>query len=194
MLPVLLLFCSVLIFRLVPALAGGELERTMTGISPLFAFALCGGLFFPRKWALPLSVGLVLLPHFIINATKGFPVIHPYAAVIVACVVLSVIAGIAVRKKATLARVVGLSVLSTVLFHLLSNTVSFFMDPGYTRTLSGWFQAQTTGLPEFQPQTWVFSLKQLLADAGFTALFYFAMRARPAAPAPVPAAAPALTH
>jgi hypothetical protein len=81
-----------------------------------------------------------------------------------------------------------------VLFHLVSNTVSFFIDPGYAKTLAGWWQCQTVGLPHFSPPTWVFTARQLVGDLAFTGLFFAAFRhslpqGTPAAsrPAAVPA-------
>jgi hypothetical protein len=78
-----------------------------------------------------------------------------------------------------------------VLFHLVSNTVSFFLDPGYAKTIAGWWQCQTVGLPGFTP-TWVFTLKQIIGDLVFTAAFYAAFRQSLPQRNPAPAGAPAI--
>lgn len=175
MLPAVILLLSIVFFRVAPWLSGSEAVRSLAGYSPIMAFALCGGAFLPRKWALWFPAGAVIATHVVINLVKGEPVFHPYLALTIVSVVAITAVGIAVSKKASLAVILGASLLSTVLFHFVSNTVSFFMDPGYAKTLEGWWQSQTTGLPGFLP-TWVFTLRQLGVALGFTALFYAAFR------------------
>ena len=176
MLPAIVLLAAIILFRIAPWLGGSDVLRAVGGISPLMAFALCGGVFLPRKWALWFPVAAVAITHGAINLIAGEPVFHVYAVVVAVSVVVVAAAGVAVKKKASLAVLLGISVLSTVLFHLVSNTVSFFLDPGYAKTFAGWWQCQTTGLPQYSPQTWVFSLRQLVANLAFTALFYAAFR------------------
>ncbi|HWB04378.1 MAG TPA: DUF6580 family putative transport protein [Verrucomicrobiales bacterium] len=195
MLPAIILLASIVLFRIAPWLSGNDMVRDLAGYSPLMAFALCGGVFLPRKWALWLPVSAVAITHVVINVIDGQPILHPYFVLTAVAVVVVTAAGIAVSKKASLAVVLGASLLSTVLFHLVSNTVSFFIDPGYAKTLAGWWQCQTTGLPGYLP-TWVFTLRQLGVALGFTALFYAAFRQAlprtgiaPASGHPAPAAA-----
>ncbi len=188
MIPVVLLLLSVLLFRVAPPFAGAESWAAMAGFSPLLALSLCGGAFFPKKWAVGAGIAAVLVPHVVINMVQGFPVFHPYAVALVVCVAAVAAVGVAVGTKASVAVFLGASLFSTVLFHLVTNTVSFLVDPGYTAAgFSGWFQAQTTGLPGFTP-TWVFTLKQLAGDLLFTTAFVLACRPR-AATAPAEVAA-----
>jgi hypothetical protein len=62
-----------------------------------------------------------------------------------------------------------------LLFYLVSNSVSWMVNPAYTKTIAGWVQALTVGLPGFPP-TWVFGLKSLLGTGLFTGLFAGAMK------------------
>ena len=188
MLPVLLLAFSVILFRIAPTLAGPEWERAMGGWSPLLALALCGGAFFPRRWAIAAGMGAVLVPHFFVNFSHGFPLWDSNLLLLVTAVATVAALGMAVGKKASVVVFLGASLFSTVLFHLVSNTVSFWAEPAYLRTWSGWLQAQTTGLPQYSPQTWVFSARQLAGDLLFTAAFVLACRPQGLA-APQPHAA-----
>ena len=176
MLPAVILLAAIILFRIAPWLAGGSAVSDFAGVSPLMAFALCGGLFLPKKWALWFPLAAVVITHAIINAVAGEPVIHIYAVVTAVSVAAVAAAGVAVKKKPSIAVVLGASFLSTVLFHLVSNTVSFFIDPGYAKSLAGWWQCQTVGLPEYSPQTWVFTARQIAGDLAFSALFYAAFR------------------
>lgn len=175
MIPVLLLLVSVVLFRIAPSLGGPEVVRAMAGWSPLMALALCGAAFFPRRWALVAGLGAVVVPHFVINALQGYPLWHAHLPTLILAVVAVSALGVAVGKKAPVAVFAGASFLSTVLFHLVTNTVSFFLEPAYAPTLAGWLQCQTTGLPGYPP-TWLFSVKQLAGDLLFTLAFVWACR------------------
>jgi hypothetical protein len=176
MLAAVILLIAVVFFRLAPWLAGNETVQAMAGFTPLMAFALCGGAFLPKRIALWLPVAAVVLTHGIINAIDGQPFLHAYGLVTAAAVVAVSIAGVVIKKKASAAVLFGTCFASTVLFYLMSNTVSFFMDPAYAKTAGGWWQAITVGRPEFAPQTWVFLVRQMTGDLVFTALFYAAFR------------------
>ena len=62
-----------------------------------------------------------------------------------------------------------------LLFYLVSNSVSWMVNPAYAKTIAGWVQALTVGLPGFPP-TWMFGLKTLLGTGLFTGLFAGAMK------------------
>jgi len=176
MLPAVILLAAIVFFRLAPWLAGNEMVQAAAGFTPLMAYALCGGAFLPKRIALWFPVVAVVLTHGVINAVDGKPFIHAYGLVTAAAVVAVSVLGVVIKKKATAAVLFGTCLASTVLFYLVSNTVSFFMDPAYAKTAGGWWQAITVGRPEFSPQAWVFLARQLTGDLVFTALFYAAFR------------------
>jgi hypothetical protein len=188
MAPILILLASIALCRTAPWFISSDAVSSLAGWAPLMGFALCGGAFLPRKAALWLPACAVLLCGVIINILSGFPAVSSHSIVVAACAVAVAAAGAALKKRVSFAALMGTSILSTVLFHLVSNTVSFFTDPGYVKTLTGWWQCQTTGLPAFTP-TWVFTLRQLTGDLIFTALFYACCRGT--FPVPGLSAAPA---
>lgn len=175
MLPAVILLLSVIAFRIAPWAGGNETVQEIAGFSPLMAFALCGGIFLPKRLAFWFPVAAVVTTHVVINLFAGQPVVHWYAVLTAVSVAIAAVAGAAIKKKASVAVVVSASLLSTVLFHLVSNTVSFFLEGSYARSVAGWWQCQTVGLPGFLP-TWVFTLRQLCGDVVFTLLFYTAFR------------------
>ncbi len=189
MLPVLVLSFSILLFRLVPALSQSEWVRMISGFSPWLAFAFTGSLFLPRKWALPASLALVIIPHCAINAAHGYSLWSADLALLIAALLGSAWLGHRLRGRATALSATGTAIALSLAFHFVANSVSFFTVPGYSQTLSGFIQAHTTGIPTFTP-TWVFTLKGVLGDAIFTVLFFAIMRphlsARASAAAPLP--------
>ncbi|MES2707728.1 MAG: DUF6580 family putative transport protein [Verrucomicrobiota bacterium] len=194
MIPALLLLISALsliFFRVFPSFGGPELVRVMAGFSPLMALALCGGAFFPRRSGLLIGMAAVIVPHFIINAVQGYPLWDVNLPALLVVVAAVAVVGKAVGAKAPVAVLLGASLLSTVLFHLVTNTVSFFTVAGYAPTFAGWLQAQTTGLPQYPP-TWLFSVKQLAGDLFFTMAFTVLCRRPSAGETESAAAAPAV--
>ena len=176
MAPILLLLVSIALFRTAPWLSGEETVRDFAGWAPVMGFALCGGAFLPRHLALWLPAVAILLSGAVVNTLTGWPLVNVFSIVVAVSSVAVAAAGAAIKKKASLAALLGTSILCTVLFHLVSNTVSFFIDPGYAKTLAGWWQCQTIGLPQYAPQTWVFTVRQICGDLAFTAVFYAAFR------------------
>ncbi len=191
MIPAVFLLVAVILFRLAPWLAGKEAVQAVAGFTPLMAYALCGGAFLPKRLALWFPAVAVVLTHGAINAVDGQPFLHVSGLFVVAAVVLVSAAGVVIKKKASAAVLFGTCFASTVLFYLMSNTVSFFMDPGYAKSAAGWWQAITTGRPEFSPQTWMFLIRQLAGDLIFTALFYAIFRQSLPQTASLPAGTPA---
>ena len=78
-------------------------------------------------------------------------------------------------KRRSYGRVFLGTLVGALLFYLVSNTVSWMANPAYAKTIAGWVQALTIGLPGFPP-TWVFGLKTLLGTGLFTGLFAGAMK------------------
>lgn len=62
-----------------------------------------------------------------------------------------------------------------MLFYLVTNTFAWLTMPAYAKTLAGWIQALTVGLPGF-PQTWEFFRNTLSSGGLFTGLFVGAMK------------------
>ena len=78
-------------------------------------------------------------------------------------------------KRRSYGRVFLGTLLGALLFYLVSNTVSWMVNPAYAKPIAGWVPALTVGLPGFPP-TWVFGLKSLLGTGLYTGLFAGAMK------------------
>lgn len=81
------------------------------------------------------------------------------------------------RGENRLFRLVAGGLLGSVIFYLVTNSLSWlinpFHNPEYTRTIAGWIQALTRGAGDW-PATWEFFRNSLLSSALFTALFGWA--------------------
>jgi hypothetical protein len=69
------------------------------------------------------------------------------------------------------------SIAASLIFYVVTNSVSWIYDPGYAKNFAGWLQALTTGLPAYSATpTWMFFRNSLLSDLFFTCLFVLCMQ------------------
>lgn len=157
------------------------LPEKLKNFSAAYAIAFCAGVYFPGrlKWILPLATLLVLdfalnVLYYKVDPISGYTLfkIAAYAGIIWL--------GTQVAARASWWKLLGGGVVGALLFYLVTNTASWMFDPGYPKTLSGLFQALTTGLPGYPP-TWLFLKNTLLSGGLFTGLFAGVMKMTEAA-------------
>lgn len=151
--------------------------------SAAYGLAFCAGVYFPGRlgWWLPLTVLLVtdILKNIFQYHTAA---VSPYMLVNYVSYAAIIWLGRRFSARASWLKLVGGGLLGAVLFYLLTNTAAWLQDPGYAKTLAGWIQALTLGLPGF-PHTWEFFRNSLLSGGLFTGLFAGAMKLSEAAEA-----------
>jgi len=144
--------------------------------SAAYALAFCAGVYFPRQlaWWLPMSAflatdGLMNVWYYQVAPLSPYMLVNygSYAAII----------GIGkwFSARASWFKLVSGSLLGAILFYLVTNTSAWLQNPEYAKTLAGWIQALTVGIPRFPP-TWMFFWKTLLSTGLFTGLFVGAMK------------------
>ncbi len=151
--------------------------------SAAYALAFCAGLYFPGAlaWWLPLGVMLVTdlglnawyASHGVANVFSPLSLLSQLGSYVGYVVLIGL--GRRFKPRDSGVRLLGGGILGALVFYLITNTTSWLSDPGYAKTLAGWIQALTTGLPGL-PSTWTFFLKTLLSGGLFTALFVGAMK------------------
>ena len=144
--------------------------------SAAYALVFCAGVFFPRRlaWWLPL---LTLLATDVLMNVFYYRVapVSAYMLINYATYVAIIGIGRGFSARASWLKLMGGSLIGAVLFYLVTNTSAWVQNPEYTKTLAGWIQALTTGIPGYPP-TWMFFWKTLLSTGLFTGLFVGAMR------------------
>jgi hypothetical protein len=177
MLPASLLILAVVIFRCAVGASGDETLRAWANFSPLAAMALCSGAIFPKKWALVVPLAAQLLSDLGLSlVAPNYVFSWSYSLILVVAYATVVAVGWAVRAKYSPLKLLGASIIGTLLFYVITNTTSFWTDPGYAKTFSGWVQALTLGLPGYPP-TYVFLFKSLAGDLLFTTLILLSVGA-----------------
>ena len=156
--------------------------------SAAYALVFCTAVYLPRKLAWWLPLGTMLATDLLLNlhyrrlyeadpAAYAAPMefFNPYLIANYLSYALMIWLGTRFNPRAHWLKVVGGGVVGAFLFYLISNTASWLQLPGYAKTLSGWLQALTVGLPGFPP-TWTFLFKTLLSGGLFAGLFVGAMK------------------
>lgn len=174
MLPASFLILAVVIFRCAVGASDDAMLRALGNFSPLAAIALCSGAVFPRKWAVVVPVAAQIISDAALHILKPHPFSTSFSLVLLFTYLVLIALGFAVRKGLSFGKLIGASVLGTILFYLITNTASFFYDQGYAKTFGGWIQALTTGIPGFPP-TYVFLWKSLAGNLLFTTLIAMAV-------------------
>ena len=144
--------------------------------SAAHALLFCAAFWLPgwMGWVLPLATIIVtdiLLNVFAYDVT----VLDPRLVTNWMILALFVILAKWLARRRSYGRVFLGTLFGALLFYLVSNSVSWMVNPAYAKTIAGWVQALTVGLPGFPP-TWMFGLKTLLGTGLFTGLFAGAMK------------------
>ena len=172
---ILLTIAAVVVFRLIGPLGGSELTILLANISPLAAVIVTGAIYLPRRAAFIVPFGALFISTVAVNIVKGWPVLDPFTLGAVGAFALLFALGWSVRGTRRVPVVFGVSIAGTLIFYLLTNSMSFAFEPGYPKNLSGWIQALTVGLPlPGAPPTWAFLLRSLAGDVFFTTLMVLA--------------------
>lgn len=158
-------------------------NSSLPGFSAAYALAFCAGVYLrgAMAWWLPLAVmaatdtGLSL---FYYHVSPWRPELLLNYAIYAGLIAMGKWFG----KGAAFWKLLFGGVLGAAIFYLVTNTLSWLMDPHYSKTLVGWIQALFTGLPGYPP-SWEFFRNTLLSGGLFTALFAGAAKATEESPA-----------
>jgi hypothetical protein len=177
----LLLLAAITLYRLCVGFHGHL--PWLENFAPVAAVALCGGIYLPRRLAVLVPLGALLISDIALNWHYNAALVSGEMVSRYVALAATVGIGYALRNRATLSTVLPASVGGSVFFYAVTNTSSWLTHPAYAKTLAGWAQALTMGLPGYAP-TWMFFRSSLISDVAFTALFFLCMAATEA-PAPV---------
>ena len=159
----------------------GNLEPLLPyNFSAAHALLFCAAFWLPGwlGWVLPMATIIVtdlLLNSFVYKE----PLLLQSSIPIWITLGIFVVLAKWLAKRRSYGRVFLGTLIGTLLFYLVSNTMAWFGNPAYVKSFAGWIQALTVGLPGFPP-TWFFGLKSLLGTSLFTGLFAGAMKIREA--------------
>jgi len=169
---VLLVFVAVLLRIATGILVQSGSATWLSNFAPLAALALCGAVYFPAKYKFTVPLLALLFSDIVLNWYYSAPLLHPLivgrylALVAVGCL------GLLLHNRASLKTLLPASMAGSLIFFVISNAFSWLSDPGYVKSLAGFIQALTVGLPAYSATpTWMFFRNSLVSDLVFTGLF-----------------------
>lgn len=140
-------------------------HQVLSGLSnftPMLAFAFAGSIVLPKSlpwWSwffILLGVDMISLGwDQSIGSGEGLLAYTFYA--------LAAWMGSGMRGNTSVVETLIGTLACSVLFYILTNSFSWWTDAAYSKNISGWVQALTTGIPGYAP-TWVFFRNSLTAD------------------------------
>jgi hypothetical protein len=177
MIPALLLIISAVAFRIATGFFGQHSPSIgWLNFAPVAAIALCAAAYFPRKYKFSVPMIALLISDIVLNFHYGFSLISPFVLshylgfAIIGCL------GLLLQSRASWKTLLPASVVASLIFYVVTNSVSWIYDPGYAKNFAGLIQCLTVGLPQYSATpTWMFFRNSLVSDLLFTSFFVLCM-------------------
>ncbi len=176
MIPALFLVLAAVIFRVASAVVvqqGGA--GWLSNFAPLAAIALCGAIYFPRKYKFALPLAALLVSDLALDFYYGASLADPLILCRYVAFALVGLLGLAISRRASLKTIIPASLAGSTIFYVITNFFSWLTDPGYVKNFAGLVQALTVGLPQYAAPTWMFFRNSLVSDLFFSVLFVACM-------------------
>ena len=178
MIPALLLIISAVVFRIATGFFGHSDSIGWLNFAPIAAIALCAAAYFPRKYKFSVPMIALLISDIVLNVHYGFSLVSPFVLshyvgfAIIGCL------GLLLQSRASWKTLLPASVAASLIFYVVTNSVSWIYDPGYAKNFAGLIQALTVGLPQYSATpSWMFFRNSLVSDLVFTCLFVVCINA-----------------
>jgi hypothetical protein len=177
MLPALLLIVVAVAYRIVTGLAITSGATWLSNFAPLAAMALCAAAYFPKRYKFTVPMIALLISDVVLNMHYGFSLFSPFVASHYLGFALVGGLGLFLQNRASLKTLLPASIAASLIFYVVTNTVSWAFDPGYVKNFGGLLQALTVGVPAYSATpTWMFFRNSILSDLLFTGLFVLCMK------------------
>ena len=176
MIPAFLLIVAAVAYRIVTGLAITSGTTWLSNFAPMAAIALCAAAYFPAKYRFSVPMIALLVSDVVLNAFYRFSLLSPFVVSHYIGFALVGALGLLLRNRASLKTLLPASIAASVIFYVVTSTVSWLFDPGYLKNVAGLFQSLTVGLPAYSATpSWMFFRNSVLSDLLFTGLFVLCM-------------------
>ncbi|MCX7722218.1 MAG: hypothetical protein N2379_04050 [Verrucomicrobiae bacterium] len=139
--------------------------------SAAYALAFCAGVYLPGAMAWYLPLGAMVATDALLNVFWYDAAIFDARMMLKTATFAGLIGlGRLFSPRHSWLKLLGGGLLGAVLFYIVTNFISWLVDPGYAKTLSGLIQALTIGLPNYPP-AWEFFRNTIASGGLFTGLF-----------------------
>jgi hypothetical protein len=180
MIPALVLVFLAVVYRILTAIVvqGGG-SAWLSNFAPLAAIALCGAVYFPRKYKFTVPLAALLISDVALDFYYGASLFDPLIFCRYFAFALVGVLGLALSSRPSLKTLIPASLAGSAIFYAITNAFSWLTDPGYLKNFGGLIQALTVGLPQYgSTPTWMFFRNSLVSDLLFTVVFVACMSYR----------------
>jgi hypothetical protein len=180
MIPALVLVFLAVVYRILTAIVvqGGG-SAWLSNFAPLAAIALCGAVYFPRKYKFTVPLAALLISDVALDFYYGASLFDPLIFCRYFAFALVGVLGLALSSRPSLKTLIPASLAGSAIFYAITNAFSWLTDPGYLKNFGGLIQARTVGLPQYgSTPTWMFFRNSLVSDLLFTVVFVACMSYR----------------
>ena len=167
----LFLILGCVMFRLLSS----HFPSFIPNISPLMALSFVGAMYLPARWGWlvgPSTLVVTDLAFVELNHLAGSPMFSWWSVISLCVYALAGGLGVLIARHKSTAKIMAGSIALSLLFYVVANTFAWAggaataASPGYPMTLAGWIQANTVGLPGYEP-TWMFLRNAAAGDLFF---------------------------
>src|SRR6059058_135355 len=172
MIPALLLIISAIAYRIVTGLFSQPGSIGLLNFAPLAAIALCAAAYFPRKYKFTVPMIALLISDVVLNIHYGFSLLSPFVLSHYLGFALIGCLGLLLQTRRSMKTLLPASIAGSLIFYVVTNSVSWLFDPGYAKNFAGLIQALTIGLPQYSATpTWMFFRNSVVSNLFFALLF-----------------------
>jgi hypothetical protein len=172
MIPAFLLIVAAVAYRIVTGLAITSGTTWLSNFAPMAAIALCAAAYFPAKYRFSVPMIALLVSDIVLNTFYRFSLLSPFVLSHYVGFALVGALGLLLRNRASVKTIVPASIAASILFYVVTGTVSWLFDPGYPKNVAGLFQSLTVGVQAYSATpSWMFFRNSVLSDLLFTGLF-----------------------
>ena len=161
----ILLLVGATLFRCLRPWVGGP-----ENFAPLAALALCGSLYLPRPWSWAGPLLALLVSDIFLNLHYGVAGVTGATLAVAGATMMICALGTQLARRPSGWLWLAGSLGASFLFYFVTNSAAWWTLVGYDKSLAGWIQALTVGLPGYPP-TWTFLRASVISDLIFTVLF-----------------------
>ena len=158
----------IIVFSVILVAALLRLLPHWPNFTPIAAMALFAGTYFDKKqYAFAIPIAAMFLSDLIIGLHSNMPAVYLSFAI-------TVVIGMAIRKKVNVGSVILASFSSTVIFFLITNFSAWIASPYYPQTATGLAECYVAGLLFFRDSAngISFLMNDLLGTTIFSIVFY----------------------
>jgi len=141
------------------AAAASRLVKHPFNFTPIIAMSIFGGCYLKKYWGLLIPIGAMMIGDYFIGFYDWQVMLSVYVGVAIAYFL-----GMGIGSKRKWPKVIGFSILSSVLFFIITNFAVWFFFDWYSHDLNGLLSCFTLALPFFK--------NSILGDIFYSAAFF----------------------